>query len=191
MSDDQRAAETVDRIRRAQEWAARDAVRPEQLGDRTPCPDFDVRALLNHLIGSNIYFAASARGEQADYGVFSADNIGEDWGRAFRDTAEAALAAWRAPGVMERPLSFGGFPGYIVAGIHFTELLLHGWDVARATGQDAALPADLCEDALRRLRRLPESEMREPNVFGPPVPVPDDAPVQDRLLGFVGRDPSR
>jgi uncharacterized protein (TIGR03086 family) len=66
---------------------------------------------------------------------------------------------------------------------------VHGWALARATGQDAALPADEVERLLGFVEQLGSSTMRENGVTGPEVEVPADAPKQDRLLGILGRDP--
>jgi len=69
------------------------------------------------------------------------------------------------------------------------DVFMHSWDLARATGQDDLLDEDYCAELLAGM--LPMDEvLRASGQYGPAAPVPDDAPVQDRLLGFIGRDPS-
>ncbi len=176
--------ETLDHTARIVDGAPAD-----RYGAPTPCPEWNVRALLNHMVAANVLFGASARGEQVEPGLFTQDNLAGDASSAFRRSAEQALEAWQQPGVMEQRI-FDGMPGSVAVGIYLIEQLVHGWDLARATGQDATLPQHLCEVALEAAQRLPADQMRSPRVFGPEVPVEADAPVQDRLLGFVGRTPA-
>lgn len=114
------------------------------------------------------------------------------------------VAAWRAhrdgvqqllddPATHDRMLSnphFGERPiDEVIAMIYTPDVFLHTWDLARATGQDDRLDPERCAAGLANSQTIEES-MRSSGQFGPAVPVPDDAPVQDRLIGFIGRDPS-
>lgn len=71
-----------------------------------------------------------------------------------------------------------------------TDVFMHTWDLARATGQDDRLDPDFCAELLAELEGLDERILRNPEVFGPRVGVPVNADVQTRLIGFIGRDPS-
>ncbi|MGA9103427.1 maleylpyruvate isomerase family mycothiol-dependent enzyme [Aeromicrobium sp.] len=69
-----------------------------------------------------------------------------------------------------------------------SDVFMHTWDLARATGQDDALDSDLCAQLLGGMSQM-EELIRASGQYGPAVPVPEDAPVQDRMIGFIGRDP--
>jgi uncharacterized protein (TIGR03086 family) len=168
------------------------AIPASQSGLPTPCPDWDVRALVRHLIGQDMRnFLVSARGETVDRQA-RADELGDDWAAEFRDRAGPLLAVWRAadlgqpvamPGGGEAPL--GGRVDQQIA-----ELAMHGWDLVKATGQRADLDPALAEHALDWSHRMLRPEFRGPDkAFGLEVPVPPDAPAYQRLAGWFGRDP--
>ncbi len=109
---------------------------------------------------------------------------------AFAASAEQANAALRTEGVGQRlfRLHFGDVPGSAFAGMRFVDLLIHTWDLAKATGQPTALDPDLCETALAMSRARLGATSRQPGgPLGPEVPVPPDAPTCDRLAGYLGR----
>lgn len=97
------------------------------------------------------------------------------------------------PEVLERPMSLsgqgGGLPGFITLGILTTDVLVHSWDLARAAGSDVVLDEGLSRRSLEGARPM-EAQIRGSDSFGPAVAVPDDASVQDQMLGFFGRDPA-
>jgi len=168
------------------------AIPPSQAGLATPCPGWDVRALVRHLVAQDMRnFLASARGETADWRA-PADDIGDDWSAEFQDRAGPLLAVWRAadlgqpvamPGGGEAPL--GGRADQQIA-----ELATHGWDLVKATGQQADLDPVLAEHALDWSHRVLRPEFRGPDkAFGLEVPVSPNAPAYDRLAGWFGRDP--
>jgi len=168
------------------------AIPAGQSGLPTPCPDWDVRALVRHLIGQDMRnFLVSARGETVDWRA-PADELGEDWAADFGDRAGRLLAVWRAadlgqpvamPGGGEAPL--GGRADQQIA-----ELAMHGWDLVKATGQRADLDPAVAEHALDWSHRVLRPEFRGPDkAFGLEVPVPPDAPAYQRLAGWFGRDP--
>ena len=169
--------------------AAMDA---SQAGLATPCAGWDVQTLLGHLIGQDLRnFLVSTRGEAADWQA-PADEIGDDWAAAFGDRAEPVRAAWRAADLDRLVTGPGGeAPLRFRADQQITELAVHDWDLAKATGQvPAELDPALAEHALRWSRGMLRPEFRGPGkAFGVEVPVPDDAPVYDRLAGWFGRDP--
>jgi uncharacterized protein (TIGR03086 family) len=166
------------------------AVPADRYDAPTPCPEMDVRALMNHMVAGNLMFAKTARGEDLDVSVFGEDHLGDDAAAAYRASAATALDAWQRPGVMDETLGFGGMPGQVVVRLHVTEELVHGWDLARSTGQDATIDAAAGERALAAMQQVPTQMLRSGAGFGAEVPVADDAPAGARLVAFLGRDPA-
>ena len=166
-------------------------VRPEQMRLPTPCRDWDVRLLLNHLIGGNKMFAEVARGGRADTSGVMDDYTVPDPGTNYIASADDVLAAWAEPGAMERRchMPFGDIPAGAAVSIHFLDIVVHGWDLARATGQDTTIEPDLAAEALDISHGLVSPELRATGVFGPEIPASDDDPLHDRLVAFMGRRP--
>ncbi|MFI5292514.1 MAG: TIGR03086 family metal-binding protein [Candidatus Limnocylindrales bacterium] len=108
----------------------------------------------------------------------------------FDAAATAALAAWRAPGVLDRVIDAGPgpMPGRVLAGINLLDTATHTWDLATATGQPAALPDDVAIAALEASMATIRPEIRKGR-FGPEVAVAHDADPTDRLVAFLGRTP--
>lgn len=159
-------------------------VRPDQWMLATACPEWDVRQLVDHLVHGNWMFAR-ALGETAAVRTGNSDDPLGD----FRRSARALQAAFGSPGALDRIVTvpFGRVPGGVALHLRVTELLVHGWDIARATHQPIAVPEDLAQQELAFAQaRLPEVPAgRRP--FGPPQPVPADAPAIDRLAACLGR----
>jgi uncharacterized protein (TIGR03086 family) len=167
-------------------------VTDDQLDDPTPCQSWDVRTLVNHIIGGAHWFAAST-----EAGVSPPDDetdfAGGDRMKAFDDGAQKAVAAFNAPGAQEKivTLPFGEFPGSVFMALATTDAFTHGWDLARATGQDAArLNPNLAKQLLIGAKAAIPDAFRGPDKqapFGPEVKVDDAAPAADQLAGFLGR----
>jgi uncharacterized protein (TIGR03086 family) len=120
----------------------------------------------------------------------STDFVGDDPQGAFAASARAADAALRAEGALDKPFPtlFGEVPGKVFAGTRYVDVVIHTWDLARATGQPPNLDPALCEVALTMSRaRMAGAERKPGGPIGPEVAVPDDAPVCDRLAGYLGR----
>lgn len=155
------------------------AVTDAQWADATPCSEWNVRQLVDHAVDAQRRLG----------GLFGAAiTDGADWA-ATRAAVETAIAdpanlAGNAP-----PQVFGGMPKHQLLGIAVGDLLLHTWDLARATGGDETLPAEAVEAVLMGFRRMPEPVLRSSRMFGPAVEVADDAGEQDQLLAFTGRQP--
>jgi uncharacterized protein (TIGR03086 family) len=169
-------------------------ITPEQATLPTPCRSWDVRELITHLIDAVRQFSVMATGGQWD--PHSNVTIGDDWSGAYRAAADALLATWRRPGALEGTiqLPFGEFPATWRLNLQISELAIHGWDLAKATGQSTDLDPDLGQTALDWAKQNVLSQYRgaeesSGQAFGPEVAVTDDAPVYDRLAAFVGRDP--
>ncbi len=181
--------------RRALEQAGRRIaeVTPDQWELPTPCDDWDVRGLLNHMIGGNRRFAAVARGEEVgpatgEYPpMFSDDPAG-----AFAESAEEIVAAFAAPGGLERmfPVRIGDVPGQVMLRLRFIDTVAHTWDLARATGQDERLDPELVAAADEVARSTMSEAARGPGrPFGEEVALNADAPAEHRLVAFLGRRP--
>jgi uncharacterized protein (TIGR03086 family) len=167
-------------------------VRPDQFGGPTPDTDWDVRTLLNHLILWTSYSAERrAYGESVAPELMERDFAAEpDFAAGYRAQLDLALTAWSDPAVWERELDVMGspMPSADVAALLLAELVLHGWDLAAATGQpytvdDAAAVATLA--AVEANAEL----FRQYKGFAEPVTMSEGAPALDRALALSGRDP--
>ena len=171
-------------------------VRPDQMNLPTPCSDWDVRALLAHLIGGNIRWAAQARGEPMQHGPArggepGTDLLGDDPPGAYRRSAAELKAAWQDPALLDRPfeLPIGILPGRAVVNLRLMETVAHGWDLAKATGQEPAFDPDVVQAAAQFAHSTLPVDRPPAMPFAPPVPVADDLPELDRLAAFLGRTP--
>jgi uncharacterized protein (TIGR03086 family) len=162
-------------------------IRADQWSAPTPCPDWTVRQVVNHLIGMNRVFAALLAGQPPPPRP-SADHVEDDPVRAFRDSAAALLAAFSLPGVLERTYRgpLGTATGADRLQIRLYDLLAHGWDLAQATGQPAGLPDDLAEQSLAFVRTQ-LTEQARPGRFGPAQIATEQASAIERLVAFLGR----
>lgn len=167
-------------------------VKADQLDDPTPCASWKVRDLINHLVGGTYFFAAVAETGQPPNGQEAPDFTSGNFTETFEQGARQAVAAFRAPGAMEKPMTlpFGQLPGAVFVTIASTDTFSHGWDLARATGQPTDLDPALAAQLLENARSFLPDAMRGPDgqaPFGPRVEVPESAPAADRLAGFLGR----
>lgn len=164
------------------------AVGDDQWSTPTGCPHWNARELLNHLVGGNLTVAALLCGDAPPEPA--SNHVGAHPLGAYRVSGDALRAAFGQPGALERVVTVpaGTVPGAVALHLRLTELLVHGWDLARATGQSTAvLPSDLAEQELafsrRQLGQIPPA-LRP---FDPPQPVADDAPAVERLAALLGR----
>ena len=160
----------------------------EQWPAPTPCTELDVRGVLNHLVRGNLLFVAIIRDEPRP--APRTDHLGDTPLAAFQRAAAQLREAFAAPGVLDSIYTapFGPGPGAVLAHVRIVEVLAHGWDLARATGQPADFPEDVAERALAGTRRALTERPQGPGApFAAEVPVPQDAPAVDRLAGFLGR----
>jgi uncharacterized protein (TIGR03086 family) len=176
-----------------------DAVRPDQLGLPTPCSDYDVDALLSHLVGVLRRLAAAGRGENPMSVVVEGLGLGPDeWSPAAAAAAHEVQAAWTDATRLDQMFVFpwATMPGRAVLATYLNELSVHTWDLARATGQQPDWDDDVLAvaDAAIRLG-LPAEHRRGAGLpVDPPfdrvVEVADDAPLVDRLVAWNGRRPT-
>ncbi len=162
-------------------------IRADQWSVPTPCTDWTVRRLVNHLIGMNRVFAALLA-DQPPPPRPSADHIEGDPVGAYRDSAATLLAGFGLPGVLERTYHgpLGTATGAERLQIRLYDLLAHGWDLAQATEQPVDLPGDLAEQSLV-FARTQLTEQARPGRFGPAQIVAERAPAIERLVAFLGR----
>jgi uncharacterized protein (TIGR03086 family) len=167
-------------------------VKADQLDDPTPCASWQVRDLVNHLVGGSYFFAAAAKGESfGDGGDAPPDFASGDFRAAYDEGSAQAIAAFSEPGAMERTVKvpFGEFPGAAWLGLASTDTFAHAWDLAKATGQDTDLAPELAEQLLAGARQSIPDDIRgdEPMPFAPEKDCPDGASAADRLAAFLGR----
>ena len=164
-------------------------VSKEQLGDDTPCAAWKVRDLINHIVGGQYFFEAGVNGAPPAGGdtEFSAGDVVS----AFDEAAERCLAAFRTDGVMAKMLTlpFGQMPGSAFVGLAATDTFAHGWDLAKATGQNTNLAPDLAGQLLMGAKQSISPAFRSADgaVFGPEQTAPADASNADQLAAFLGR----
>lgn len=169
-----------------------DGVKTDEWHRPTPCSEWDVKQVANHIIGENLWAAELFQGKTiAEVGSrLDGDLAGDDPARAYAVSVEASTPVVSATDAMETTchLSFGDYPGSDYAAQLFMDLLVHGWDIARATGQDSRLDPDLVRACLPVAEQL-TTQFRSAGVFGENLLVSADADPQTKLLALVGRRP--
>lgn len=176
-------------------------VTDDQLTARTPCEAYTVGDLLDHLMGLTIAFTMAATkstgtaGSEAapppGPGGESAADLDPDWRRRLPLQLDELVAAWKDPAAWTGTAEAGGvtMPADVTGVVAADELVIHGWDLARATGQPFESEPHTTE-AIFALLAPSADEDGQNGLFGPIVDVPDDAPLLHRALGLTGRDPS-
>jgi uncharacterized protein (TIGR03086 family) len=168
-----------------------DSVTPAELGGPTPCGEWDVQALLNHVIlWSSHSLERRAHGESVAPELMERDfAAAPDFASAYRAQLDRAVAAWADPAVWDRELDVMGAktPAADVGALMIAELVLHGWDLAAATGQEYVVSDRAAEAALRAVEANAEM-YRQYKGFADPVPTAADVPILDRVLALSGRD---
>lgn len=162
---------------------------PDQLAQPTGCPDWDGRGLLNHTLGGGLMYTLVNEGQAATEDA--GDVVGADPVGAVTRVSVANLASWRADGALagDRAYPWGTFPASVGLLINLGEIAVHAWDLAVATGQPATIDPDSAQLVYDLYTNIPMDDMRANGVYGPEVSVPASAPVADRLLGFLSRQP--
>lgn len=168
----------------------------DQLSAPTPCGDSRVADMLDHVDSFSQAFRAAAVKKPLEPGGRSAadgSRLGMDWRTRIPERLDALAGAWRDPDAWTGMTRAGGvdLPGAVAGVIALDEVIVHGWDIAVATGQPYSCDPALIEAALTFVRA---EVARNPNgsagLFGPPVSVADDAPLLERLIGLTGRNPA-
>jgi uncharacterized protein (TIGR03086 family) len=173
-----------------------EGVRDDQLTSPTACPDIAVRNLLGHLAGLSAAFRDAGRKDLGPVTATPPDPTGSDiddagaWRAELPQALGELTAVWRDPAAWEGMTQVAGitFPAVEAGRIALNELVVHGWDLARATGQP--YQPDLAGLEASYAMLAPSADDRPPGgPFGPAVEVPAHAPLLDRVIGLSGRDP--
>ena len=162
---------------------------PAELDAPSPSAGWDVRATLNHMLGATWMFTLVNQGQTADEDA--GDVIGDDASLAVTAAAKENLASWRQPGAFEgdRSYGFGTFPAKGAAMLNLAEAVVHNWDVAKATGQELVIDPAVAQMIYDWGVSIPLDDFHDHGAFGPEVAVPASAPIIDRLVGLLGRQP--
>jgi len=168
----------------------------DQLGAPTPCRGTKVADLLDHVDGLCLAFtAAAAKNEAAGSQAPSADGsrLGPDWRMRVSNRLAQLASAWQDETAWTGMTRAGGveLPGDAAGCVAINEIVVHGWDIAAATGHDYACETELIQAAYAFVQSaVAQNPDGNPGLFGPAVSVPDSAPPLDRLIGLTGRDPA-
>ncbi|MDI5979994.1 TIGR03086 family metal-binding protein [Amycolatopsis magusensis] len=169
------------------------ATRPDELGKRTPCADYDVRALLGHLIAVlHKLVHVSVGGDARELPDVVRDIADDAWGGAFAEARGQVERAWADDAMLDRmvTLPWGTMPGRVALDAYTHEFTVHSWDLAHATGRLADLEPALAVEALQAFVEFaPPDERGEQGPFGPVVQVSEDAAPYTRLAAYLGRQP--
>ena len=157
-------------------------IRPDQLTAPTPCAEYDVQGLIDHMLHWAPSLARASR---------RSDGRAQPGGNPLERQIDQLVAAWSAPEAWQGMTSMGGpqeLPARMIGAMATGEVVVHGWDLARATGQPVSWDETLLEFLYDEVAKTAELG-REMQAYGAEVPVPRTAPVLDRMLGLTGRDP--
>ena len=183
-------------VARSQAWIVDllTGVDPDRFDRPTPCADFDVRRLVEHVFGVAGRMEAMGKGRAAEsVPAFATDlpsDVSADLAQAYATAAERAQQSWTAEESLRRPVTapWGTMPGALVLAVYLSEHVTHGWDLAVATAQEAETDADVAELALRYAAiAIPPTPRGGPMPFGAVVPSAPGAGPTERLANYLGR----
>jgi len=167
-------------------------VTPDTLSAPTPCTDFDVRALLNHLLFYGPTLAGAGRKELVPLPAADVNLASGDWAGTLLAVLDDVASAWSTQAAWDGATRMVGpneMPAPVIGGMLVGELALHGWDLARATGQTIVLDDALLTYLHEQLSGTAE-QGRQMGAYGPEIAVPASASTLDKVLGLTGRDPA-
>ena len=165
----------------------------DQLDHATPCEKLRLRDLVGHIGGLALAFTAAARkdfGPLTDTPPVEGAPLDDDWRTAYPKRLAELARAWQQPGAWQGMTRAGGvdFPAEVGGVVALTEVVVHGWDLAAATGQDYRVDQATLDAVLPHVTAIAAEGPTE-GLFGPAVAVADDAPDLDRMIALTGRDP--
>ncbi len=164
-------------------------VTPDQLDHTTPCANWNVGQLVDHLVGGQHWARSGVQGAAMDETGDGAS--AGDFQAAFADAAQRCLDAFSEDGALARTVNpgFGDMPATALLGLAVTDTFTHSWDLATATGQDSDLAPELAEQLLAASQHSirPEFRTEDGSLFGPEQPAPEGATAAARLAAFLGR----
>jgi uncharacterized protein (TIGR03086 family) len=168
-----------------------DGVSDPDTSAASPCPDWDVRSVANHLLGTIEAMRRVGAGEDLDpedpWGT-QGDHARETWRSDLSDLLASYAETWSRPESWEGAAMGGKVPRQMIGDMGFVEVVLHGWDLARGSGQQVQYDDAAIDQALEVMAQIGE-QGRSQGAFGAEVPLPDDAPPFHRVLAQSGRDP--
>jgi uncharacterized protein (TIGR03086 family) len=170
-------------------------VTDDQLTAATPCHDYSVGDVLHHVGGLALAFAAAAKKDlgplTASAPAPDASQLDSDWRTIYPARLTELAREWGDPSAWQGMSRIAGMemPGEVVGSVALTEVVIHGWDLARATGQPYEVDPSVSEAVLANVSQA-AAEGPVEGLFGPAVPIADDAPVLDRIIALSGRDPA-
>ena len=167
--------------------------RPDQLDDPTPCTDWKVKDLLNHLVGGcEAIVTGYEGGTMRDFN--EGDRLGDDYIGAFDRASKATVEVWKQPDSSDKVFKapWGDTPGMVLFNLALADAIVHGWDLAQATGQEIEIEEEAAEAVYQSTTTMMEPKGPFPRMtaFAEPVEVPDDAPARDRAIAYLGRNPA-
>ncbi|MBB5806269.1 uncharacterized protein (TIGR03086 family) [Saccharothrix ecbatanensis] len=169
-------------------------IKPDQLDAPTPCAEFDVRKLVNHLLFWGPSLAGAGRKQQVAPVAESESEVdlaAGDWAADLTAYFRTVASAWGEPSSWTGMTSVGSpeeMPAEVIGAMVVSEVVVHTWDLARATGQTPTWDAGLLAFVHTDLAATAPMG-RDMGLYGPEVPVPADAPLVDRIVGLTGRTP--
>ncbi|MEU6270509.1 TIGR03086 family metal-binding protein [Saccharopolyspora shandongensis] len=170
-------------------------IKPDQLDAPTPCAEYDVRKLVNHLLFWGPSLEAAARKETVPPPAGAEQDLdltGGDWAADLTALLDRTAGSWSEPSAWEGTTHMGGpteMPASLVGGMIVVELVVHGWDLAKATGQHVAPDDDVLDYVHGEVAKTAD-QGREMGVYDAEVTIPDTASTLDRILGRTGRNPA-
>ncbi len=167
-------------------------VHESHLAAQTPCADWDASRLMNHMVGGIWMFVRALGGEKMDSVTEAPDLIGNDPAGAFEAAKAAAAQAWNEDDALDRTvvITAGEMPAAVALRVALMEAVVHGWDLAKATGQEHGINPMVGAAMLDGLRKAITSEQRGPGkFFEAEVKVSEEAPIEEQLVAFLGRQP--
>lgn len=185
--------DAIEAFARTADWTERllAGTTPDRHDLPTPCTEWDVGALVNHILGGVQLFNLVMGRQPVPGGDPPADLVGDDPAGAYRAGVDAYLSTLADPVALEGTVStpLGELPAAAFVGISLIDATAHAWDLATATGQDATIPAEVLAVVDQLARQLLAGMPRSPGTIADPVPVPATASDQDRFIAFLGRHP--
>lgn len=166
-----------------------EATPTEKMGNATPCPDFTVKELFEHLVLVMRRVAVIGNGDH--WSTIMEEPTESGWTQDYRAAAHDVMLAWSDPALLETNLEvpWGEFPGAVLMYSYTAELAVHGWDLAQATGADFEIDDGLLGNALIATKFIPEDDRGHSDMpFSPVVDPGSDAPVLLQIAGWMGRD---
>jgi uncharacterized protein (TIGR03086 family) len=185
--------EPVAALERAYESMSKAAanVSADQLTATSQCSDWDVKAMLNHAFGAGWMFTKAQDGGGSADREDAGDVVGDDPAGACAKLATANIAAWKGEAALEgdRTYPFGTFPAPAALMLNIGEVAVHAWDLAKSTGQEASIDPEVGQLLWDFYTGIDLDMYRQYGAFGQIVPVPESAPIGDRVLGHIGFQP--